>query len=126
MGKQNQVEEFDLPASEEKSPATANGARQLPLWWVILEVEPGTHKSLSPYMDVPRIFRCEEYRAVELFKKFYGIRATEHSFRTEPATEGQLAAQNERDKKHADGVRFTRDEILSAAGLSATATASAT
>jgi hypothetical protein len=82
------------------------------LWWVIMEVEPGSGKTLAPYMDVPRIFQCEKYEAVDLFKKFYGIRATENTLTVRAATDEEFAAQKKRDKMQADGIRFSRDQII--------------
>ena len=65
-------------------------------------------KQEAPFMNFPRIFCCLEHQAPELYKKFYGIRHTEHQIVTWVATEKQFAAQTKRDAERFAGVHHSR------------------
>jgi hypothetical protein len=87
------------------------------LWWVTLTPTDG--KSISPYLDVPRIFHCEKHEAMDRFMEHYGIRSTEHRFDIHPATKQQWQCQRERDKAaRTSNQHFSREQIMAEAGLS--------
>ena len=88
------------------------------LWWVMLTPTDG--KTISPYLDVPRIFHCEKHEATNRFMRHYNINGTEHRFDIQPATKDQWRQQRERDKAaRTSGHHFSREQIMAEAGLAA-------
>lgn len=88
------VQEFD--------PNETTSVADLPLWRVSLELR-SEHKAedrtLSGYMDQPRIFRCERQYAEPLFKLYYSIRSTEYMIQVKAASEEEYELQQRLDSR---------------------------
>lgn len=66
-------------------------------YWKV-SITPTSGHVMSNFMDMPRVFLCEKSEAVGLFKKFYGILSTIHSFNVEKASEQEFSAQKKVDE----------------------------
>lgn len=72
-------------------------ARKDSYWRVSLQKTRADHPELSPFMDRPRVFRCEKHQAMDLFNRHYSIRSTIHRYVIEPATFEDFALQAKDD-----------------------------